>query len=109
MTELTMSWTGDRSRLVRVRFINAFKAMAARAVLREKTITEMEHEFINRRHNPSKIKGQIGSMLMHERKRELPALLAEEKFLQSLRQPLLPFADDPAPAALAQDGEPKQG
>lgn len=88
MAELTMSFTGDKSRLVRVRFINAFVAMAERKTLRAKTRKELEDDY-ERRARPSEIKGQIGSLLMNERKREKRPLDEERACLFDAKYPPL--------------------
>lgn len=44
LSELAMSFTGDLSRIVRIRFIAAFREVARRLDSAEKTITQMLHD-----------------------------------------------------------------
>lgn len=44
LSELAMSFTGDAARVVRIRFVSAFKDMAQRLEQQEKLITQMLHE-----------------------------------------------------------------
>jgi Rha family phage regulatory protein len=60
LSELGMSFSGDQSRVIRIRFISAFEEVAARLLSTERTITEQLHA-LERREMPSKLKGQIGS------------------------------------------------
>ena len=86
--ELAMGFTGDQSRVVRIRFIAAFREVSHRLFERERSITERLHA-LTRREAPSELKGSIGSMLLHQRKREKPELAAERALLESLSQPSL--------------------
>lgn len=88
LSELAMSFTGDQSRVVRIRFLNAFEEIAGRLARNERSITERLFE-LERREMPSKVKGAIGSQLMHERRREKPELEAERAALMNLAQPSL--------------------
>lgn len=98
MSELAMSFTGDDSRVVRIRFVNAFEEVANRLANAEKTISERLHDF-ERRSLPSQAKGKIGSKLMHERRHEKRALDIEKAALKAEAQPTLP--------GIAQDIKPK--
>lgn len=86
LSELAMSFTGDKSRVIRIRFINAFEEVADRLARAERTITEMLHD-LERREAPSKIKGRIGSKLMNERKVEKRELAFERTTLMEKAQP----------------------
>jgi len=88
MGELTMGFSGDDAREVRIRFLDAFEEVAKRLERAEKSITEQLHA-LARREAPSELKGKIGSKLMNERKREKPALIAERAALEALAQPSL--------------------
>lgn len=88
LTELAMSFTGDDARVVRIRFIAAFKAVADRLARADSTITERLHAF-ERRAIPSATKGKIGSRLMNERRKEKRGLDLEESLLRAESQPAL--------------------
>lgn len=88
MSELAMSFTGDDARVVRIRFINAFEEVAERLSRAEKSITE-QLLALERRELPSKVKGQVGSLLMNERRREKPDFEAQRTVLAALAQPSL--------------------
>lgn len=89
MSELAMSFTGSKPRIIRIRFINAFEEVAQRLARTERSITERLLE-LERREMPSKIKGQVGSILMNERRKEKPAFSEERATLEALSQPMLP-------------------
>lgn len=88
LSELAMSFSGEKARVVRIRFVNAFETVAQRLADRERSITERLHA-LTRREAPSELKGRIGSLLMNERKREKPDLAAERAALEALSQPSL--------------------
>ncbi len=88
LSELAMSFSGDDACEVRIRFVNAFEAVAQRLADRERSITARLHD-LTRREAPSELKGRVGSLLMHERKREKPELSAERAALEALSQPSL--------------------
>ncbi len=88
LSELAMGFTGDSARLVRIRFIAAFREMARRLDSAEKTITQMLHDY-EKRAAVSATKGSIGSLLMHGRRKEKRPLDDEEARLKSLSQPRL--------------------
>lgn len=88
--ELAMGFTGDLSRILRIRFLNAFEEVTQRLQRAEKTITEMLNDH-SKRAAVSETKGRIGSQLMHERRREKPALKEEESALLAAAQPALPL------------------
>jgi Rha family phage regulatory protein len=86
--ELAMGFTGDLSRLMRVRFLNAFGVMASRLVEADRSITKMllDHD---RRAAASEARGRVGSQLMHRRRQEKPELEDEERRLRDAAQPVL--------------------
>lgn len=88
VSELAMGFSGDDAREVRIRFLNAFEAVALRLAQAERTITQQLHE-LALREKPSEVKGQIGSQLMHERRREKPEFQAQRKRLEEIQQPPL--------------------
>jgi Rha family phage regulatory protein len=90
LSELAMSFSGDDAREVRIRFLNAFEEVASRLERAERSITERMHA-LELREAPSKVKGQVGSRLMNERRREKPEFQAERSVLEALAQPKLPF------------------
>jgi hypothetical protein len=90
-SELAMGFTGDASRVIRIRFLNAFEEVADRLEKAEKTITQRLFD-LERREGPSRAKGQIGSKLMNERRREKGDFDTERAVLEDLSQPKLPFA-----------------
>lgn len=88
LSELAMSFSGDQARVIRIRFLNAFEAVAERLAARERSITEQLHE-PERREVPSAIKGKIGSRLMNERRAEKPEFAEQRRLLEALAQPRL--------------------
>jgi Rha family phage regulatory protein len=90
MSELAMSFSGDDAREVRIRFINAFEEVAERLARAEQSITERLLE-LERRELPSQIKGQVGSKLMNERRKEKPVFAEERETLMAAAQPKLPM------------------
>jgi Rha family phage regulatory protein len=89
MAELTMGFTGEPARVIRIRFLNAFEEMAERLERRDKSLTERMLEWERTRDIPSKLKGSIGSKLMHQRRKDLPQLEAERLTFLELGQPSL--------------------
>ena len=90
LSELAMGFTGDQSRVVRIRFLNAFEEVSARLANAERTITERLFD-LERRDWPSRAKGQLGSKLMNERRGEKNVLNEERAALMSIAQPALPL------------------
>ncbi len=90
LSELAMSFSGEDARVIRIRFLNAFEEVAARLARAERSITERLLE-LERREMPSQVKGKVGSMLMHERRREKPVFAEERATLEALAQPALPL------------------
>lgn len=88
LSELAMGFSGVKARLVRIRFIAAFREVAGRLEARERSITEQLHE-LARREAPSEAKGKIGSRLMNERRREKPEFMEQRRMLENLAQPKL--------------------
>lgn len=86
LSELAMSFTGDTARVIRIRFLNAFEAVANRLADAERTITKMLHD-LERKELPSTVKGQIGSKLMNERRKEKPAFTEARATLLEKAQP----------------------
>lgn len=86
LSELAMGFSGDKARVVRIRFVNAFEAVAERLAGAERTITAMLHS-LERREVPSVVKGQIGSKLMNERKTEKREFSTERTVLMAKAQP----------------------
>lgn len=90
LSELAMSFSGEEARVIRIRFINAFEEVAERLARAEKSITERLLE-LERREMPSKVKGQIGSRMMNERRKEKPGFKEERATLMAVAQPALPL------------------
>lgn len=86
LSELAMGFSGDDSREIRIRFLNAFEKVAERLSSAERTIADMLYD-LDRREMPSAIKGQIGSKLMNERKAEKRDFAEERASLMSKAQP----------------------
>jgi Rha family phage regulatory protein len=86
LSELAMGFSGDDARVVRIRFLNAFEAVASRLASAEKSITKMLLDY-ERRDLSSKAKGQVGSKLMNERRVEKRELNEEHKTLLTVAQP----------------------
>lgn len=86
LSELAMSFSGEKARIIRIRFINAFDVVAGRLAQAERTITAMLHD-LERREVPSAVKGQIGSRLMNERKTEKHSFATERSLLMAKAQP----------------------
>lgn len=90
LSELAMSFSGDEARVIRIRFLNAFEEVAERLARAERTITERLLA-LERREMPSKVKGQIGSRMMNERRKEKPGFEEERATLMAVAQPALPL------------------
>lgn len=90
LSELAMGFSGDDSREVRIRFLSAFEEVAERLARAERTITERLHE-LERSEISSKVKGQIGSRMMNERRKEKPGFQEERATLMAVAQPALPL------------------
>jgi Rha family phage regulatory protein len=88
LTELAMSFTGETARLIRLRFIAAFRQVSARLESAERSITEMLHDH-DKRSAVSEARARIGSKLMNERRKEKPHLKDEEARLLEITQPSL--------------------
>ncbi|MDD0814284.1 Rha family transcriptional regulator [Curvibacter sp. HBC28] len=86
LSELAMSFSGDEARVVRIRFLNAFEAVAERLAQAERSITAMLMD-LEQREVPSVVKGQIGSKLMNERKVEKRDYAEERASLMAKAQP----------------------
>ncbi len=61
-------------------------AIIRNAMRAEQTITQMLHD-LERRELPSIVKGQIGSQLMHQRRKEKPVFAEKRATLMKLAQP----------------------
>ncbi len=92
LSELAMSFSGDAARVVRIRFINAFKEVAARLERTEKSIIARLLE-LERREMPSQLKGKVGSRMMNERRKEKTEFEEERCTLLALVQPTLPLGN----------------
>lgn len=90
LSELAMSFTGDEARIIRIRFLAAFREVARRLDSAEQSITQMLHEH-TKRAAASEAKGSLGSMLMHGRRKAKPSLETEKLKLLELSQPRLPL------------------
>lgn len=90
LSELAMSFSGDEARVIRIRFLNAFEEVADRLARAERSITERMLA-LERREMPSKVKGQIGSRMMNERRKEKPGFEEERATLMAVAQPALPL------------------
>lgn len=88
LSELAMGFSGDDSREIRIRFLDAFDEVSTRLLKAERSIVEQLHE-LTRREAPSEVKGRIGSKLMNERRREKPALKEQRDALMAHLQPSL--------------------
>lgn len=86
LSEMAMSFSGEKARVIRIRFLNAFEEVADRLARAEQSITQMLHE-LERRELPSIVKGQIGSQLMHQRRKEKPVFAEKRATLMTLAQP----------------------
>lgn len=71
LSELAMSFSGEKARVIRIRFLNAFEEVADRLIRAEQTITQMLYDL--------------------ERRKEKPAFAEERVTLQNLAQPALPL------------------
>lgn len=90
LSELAMGFSGDKARVIRIRFLNAFEEVAERLARAERTITQKLLE-LERREMPSVVRGQVGSRLMNERRKEKPVFSSQRKHLMAQAQPGLPL------------------
>lgn len=88
LSELAMSFTGDRARVCRIRFIAAFNAMAEQIANGEKDLWQKMQALIAKE-TASQVKASFGSHLMLKRKRELPGFRTERHELEAAIQPTL--------------------
>jgi len=88
LSELAMGFSGDDAREIRIRFLNAFEAVSQRLAQAERSLSERLMQW-EREAATSKAKGQIGSRLMHERKREKTNIDNQGDYLMTLAQPTL--------------------
>lgn len=88
LSELAMSFSGEQARVIRIRFLNAFEEVAARLERAEKSITQQLLE-LERKEMPSRLKGQIGSRLMNDRRKEKPEFAERRAALEAIAQPSL--------------------
>jgi len=86
LSELAMGFSGDKARVIRIRFVNAFEEVAERLANADRTITNMLHD-LERRELPSSVKGRIGSKLMNERRIEKRDFAFERATLLEKAQP----------------------
>lgn len=88
LTELAMSFTGDKARLVRIRFIAAFNAMAEQLKCKQMNRWQRMYELMAQE-SESLMRASFGSHLMLERKRELPGFKEQFSALEAeIQQPL---------------------
>ncbi len=90
LSELAMSFSGEDARVIRIRFLNAFEEVADRLARAERSITQRLLE-LERREMPSVVRGQVGSRLMNQRRKEKPAFEEERATLMAVAQPGLPL------------------
>jgi phage regulator Rha-like protein len=88
LSELAMSFTGDRARICRIRFIAAFNAMAEQLANGEKNLWQKMQALIAKE-TASQLKASFGSHLMLDRKREIRPLREERQELETAIQPSL--------------------
>jgi Rha family phage regulatory protein len=88
LSELAMSFSGDKSRVVRIRFLNAFEEVTARLARAERSLVDQLHA-LELKEAPSKVKGRIGSKLMNERRVEKKVFAEEGALLLEKLQPSL--------------------
>jgi Rha family phage regulatory protein len=84
---LAMGFTGARAIKLRATFIEAFGWMARELLLRRADDYEC-------RDMRSRVSGTVGACLLNQRKREKPALDAEERLLRAELQITLPFTTE---------------
>ncbi|VBO15442.1 Rha family transcriptional regulator [Burkholderia pseudomallei] len=90
--ELAMSFTGNKARIIRIRFLAAFNAMAEYIARREQTLWQQMVE-LNAQDAASEARASFGSHLMLQRRKALPEFEARRLRLSSRMQ--LPLALDP--------------
>lgn len=90
LSELAMSFSGEEARVIRIRFLNAFEEVADRLARAERSITDRLLE-LERREMPSVVRGQVGSRLMNQRRKEKPVFEEERATLMAVAQPGLPL------------------
>lgn len=88
LSELAMSFTGDKARVCRIRFLVAFNAMAEQIAAGEKNLWQKMQTLIAAE-TASYVKASFGSHLMLSRKRELPKFRSERAELEAAIQPTL--------------------
>jgi Rha family phage regulatory protein len=88
LSELAMSFTGDRARLCRIRFIAAFNQVAEELAVSEKNLWQKMQALIAKE-TQSQVKAAFGSRLMNLRRREIRPLRAERAELETALQPSL--------------------
>lgn len=86
LSELAMSFSGEKARVTRIRFLKAFEELSTRQHRAEQSITQMLHD-LELRELSSLVKGQIGSQLMHLRRKEKPVFVKTRTLLMTLAQP----------------------
>ena len=86
MAELAMSFTGDTARVIRIRFLAAFNAMADFIRNGQMTLWKQMQDW-TARNATSSVRASFGSHLMLDRKKDLPALRSEYAILKNKIQP----------------------
>lgn len=84
--ELAMSFTGETARVIRIKFIQAFHAMAD-ILRRDQVNVWKQMQDWTKRNESSLVRASFGSRLMLDRKRALPELKDEYAKLESHIQP----------------------
>lgn len=100
MAELAMGFGDDVSRLIRIRFLNAFECVANRHASLDRSITQMlmDHD---KRASASVARGRVGAQLLARRRHEKSVLDDEARRLRDASQPDLPLDDAPETEGLA--------
>jgi Rha family phage regulatory protein len=86
MAELAMSFTGDVARVIRIRFLASFNAMADLIRNGQMSLWKQMQDW-TARNATSSIRASFGSHLMLDRKKDLPKLRSEYAILKDKIQP----------------------
>lgn len=85
---LVMGFTGKTAMTIKECYINAFNWMAEQLNRRVAMGEELQHRYAIKE-TRSKLKGNIGSRLMNERKKEKRVLTLEHEQIMAITQPQL--------------------
>lgn len=88
LTALALGFSGEDAEEVRIRFVDAFEELARSLESRDSSITQLLHDHAKRA-SVSEAKATLGSLLMHDRKREKGPLEDELARLKEASQPTL--------------------